>query len=257
MKKPALRCAVCQRRRPEVCGGYCACGAYVWELIPHEVPKGITIESLEHGAPALRPVHFPALLSQALGGVVLGLKMLIGGAPGAGKSTLCAELAAQIAEKVDGEAYWLDGEQNKQLVAELFARTNSPLHRVKLLSRRHQKGKTVDWRNALKAVPPDAAIMVIDSLQRWAGGMLQQTAMLEEIAAMPQTALVVSHFNKAGQFAGRMGNEYDVDATVIVRVKAVEVTKCRWTLCPRVVPRSGKTIEQIEGENMKPVGGAL
>src|SRR3954451_12228137 len=112
MKKQALRCAVCQRRRADVCGGYCSCGAYVWEIIPHEAPPGITIESLEHGAPALRPVSFPAILSQALGGVVLGLKMLVGGVPGAGKSTLCAELAAQIAEKLDGEAYWLDGEQN-------------------------------------------------------------------------------------------------------------------------------------------------
>lgn len=257
MKKPALRCAVCQRRRVEVYGGFCVCGAYVWELIPHEVPAGITIESLQHGAPALRPVFFPALLSQALGGVVLGLKMLIGGVPGAGKSTLCAELAAQIAEKLDGEAYWLDGEQNKQLVAELFARTNSPLHRVKLLSRRNQKGKSVDWRNALKAVPADASIVVIDSLQRWAGGTTQQTAMLEEIAAMPQTALVVSHFNKAGQFAGRIGNEYDVDATVIVRPKAVEVTKCRWTLCPRVVPRPGKTNDDIVVANEKRQGGAV
>jgi len=257
MKKPPLRCAVCQRRRVEVYGGFCVCGAYVWELIPHEVPPGITIESLEHGTKALRPVHFPALLSQALGGVVLGLKMLVGGAPGAGKSTLCAELAAQVAEKLDGEAYWLDGEQNKQLVSELFGRTNSPLDRMKLVSRRRLKGTRVDWRSALKAVPPDASIMVIDSLQRWAGSMLEQTAMLEEISAMPQTALVVSHFNKAGQFAGRIGNEYDVDATVIVHPKAIEVTKCRWTLCPRVVPRSGKTIQEIADQNTKTQGGAV
>jgi predicted ATP-dependent serine protease len=255
MKKQALRCAVCQRRRGDVCGGFCECGAYVWEIIPHEAPPGITIESLEHRTSALRPVQFPAILSQALGGVVLGLKMLVGGVPGAGKSTLCAELAAQIAEKLNGEAYWLDGEQNKHLVAELFARTSSPLHRVKLISRRGERGKRADWRNALKAVPPEASIMVVDSLQRWAGRMLEQTAMLEEIATMPQTALIVSHFNKAGQFAGRIGNEYDVDATVIVRPKAVEVTKCRWTLCPRVVPRPAMTTDQIAVGNSKTKGG--
>ncbi|HRI72521.1 MAG TPA: hypothetical protein PK156_50140, partial [Polyangium sp.] len=167
MKKPALRCAVCQRRRVEVYGGFCVCGAYVWELIPHEAPPGIEIESLDHNTKPLRPVHFQAILSQALGGVVLGLKMLVGGVPGAGKSTLCAELAAQIAEKLDGEGYWLDGEQNKQLVSELFGRTNSPMNRMKLVSRQGKKGAKVDWRNALKAVPTDASIMVIDSLQRW------------------------------------------------------------------------------------------
>ena len=81
--------------------------------------------------------------------------------------------------------------------------------------------------------------------------------MLDAIATMPQTALVVSHFNKAGKFAGRIGNEYDGDATVIVHPKGVEVTKCRWTLCPRVVPRSGKAIEENADVNAKTQGGAV
>jgi hypothetical protein len=95
----------------------------------------------------------------------------------------------------------------------------------------------VGWREALQAVPPDAAVIVVDSLQRWARSLAEQTTLLEAVAAMVPTALVVSHFNKAGQFAGPIGNEYDVDATAIVRPKHVEVTKCRWSLCPRVLQR--------------------
>ncbi|MDI1451864.1 hypothetical protein [Polyangium sp. 6x1] len=236
--KPPLRCAVCLRRRPQLCGGYCVCGATVWELIPHEVPPGIVVESLEERSAPLRPTHFSALLSRALGGVVLGLKVLVGGAPGAGKSTLCAELAAQITAKLDGLGYWLDAEQNRNLVQELFPRTGSSSRNIRLVSRRSGSGSKVGWRDALQAVPPDAAVIVVDSLQRWARSYAEQTTLLETVATMRPTVLVVSHFNKAGQFAGPMGNEYDVDATAIVRPKNIEVTKCRWSLCPRTIERS-------------------
>lgn len=231
-----LRCAVCHQRRPRVCGGFCVCGASVWEPEPHDPPPGIIVESLEEGGTPLRPTQFPALLSSALGGVVLGLKVLVGGAPGAGKSTLCAELASQIAEKLDGLGYWLDAEQNRDLVRELFPRTRSSAHRMRLVSRR-RTGAKVGWREALKAVPPEAAVVVVDSLQRWARSYAEQTTLLETVATMDRTVLVVSHFNKAGQFAGPIGNEYDVDATAIVRPKSVEVTKCRWAPCPRTVQR--------------------
>ena len=59
------------------------------------------------------------------------------------------------------------------------------------------------------------------------------------------------------QFAGRIGNEYDVDATAIVRPKAVEVTKCRWTLCPRVVPRPVMTTEEVADRDMQRKGEAV
>ena len=233
---PPLRCAVCLRRKSPLYGGFCECGSTAWELIPHEVPAGIVVESLEEAGKPLRPTHFPALISQALGGVVLGRKVLVGGAPGAGKSTLCAELASQIANKLDKWGYWLDAEQNRDLVRELFPRTGSSSYNIRLVSKEKVNSKA-SWREALKAVPKDAGVIVIDSLQRWARGYAEQTTLLESLAALEPTVLVVSHFNKAGQFAGPIGNEYDVDATAIVRHKSVEVTKCRWTPCPRSVQR--------------------
>ncbi|WP_170229964.1 AAA family ATPase [Polyangium fumosum] len=208
----------------------------MWEIVPHEVPLGIVVESLD-GDRSLRPTEFPALLSKALGGVVLGLKVLVGGAPGAGKSTLCAELASQIAENLDGLGYWLDAEQNRDLVRELFPRTGSSARNIRLVSRIRGNKCKVGWREALQAVPRDAAVVVVDSLQRWGRSYTEQTALLDEVATLTPTVLVVSHFNKAGQFAGPMGNEYDADATAIVRTTSVEVTKCRWSPCPRTVSR--------------------
>jgi DNA repair protein RadA/Sms len=173
------------------------------------------------------------MLSEALGGVVLGFKILVGGKPGAGKSTLGAELAAEMAEKLNGNAFWLDAEQNTDVVRELFLRTNSSPDRIVRVSKTNGAG----WREAFASVPKDAAVMVVDSLQRWAPQYREQTALLEALNEVRPTAIVISHFNKAGRFAGPVGNEYDVDATVIVSDKRVDVTKCRWSRCPRGIKR--------------------
>lgn len=229
----SLRCAVCHRARTPACGGYCQCGATAWEPEPLEPKAGIVFETLEQGH-ALRPRQFKAVLSQALGGVVLGLKILVGGIPGVGKSTLAAELAAEMADRLDNLAFWLDAEQNKDIVRELFPRTGSSADRVVRVSKKNGAG----WREALASVPADdAAVIVIDSLQRWASSYREQTALLEALVSVRPTTLVISHFNKAGQFAGPVGNEYDADATALVLPNRVDVTKCRWSRCPRGADR--------------------
>lgn len=214
----------------------------MWEPQPLLPQSGIRFETLESGQ-SLRPRAYRALLSEALGGVVLGFKILVGGIPGAGKSTLAAELAAEMAEKLNGIAFWLDAEQNTDVVRELFLRTNSSPDRIVRVSKTNGAG----WREAFASVPKDAAVMVVDSLQRWAPQYREQTSLLEALNDIAPTAIVISHFNKAGRFAGPVGNEYDVDATVIVSDKRVDVTKCRWSRCPRGVKRPGVTAEK--GEN--------
>ncbi len=227
-----LRCAVCHRHRRPAWGGFCCCGAAVWEPQPLLPKSGIRFETLENGQ-SLRPKPYRAVLSEALGGVVLGFKILVGGKPGVGKSTLGAELAAEMAEKLNAVAFWLDAEQNTDVVRELFLRTNSSLDRIVRVSKTNGAG----WRDAFASVPKDAAVMVVDSLQRWAPQYREQTALLEALNEVRPTAIVISHFNKAGRFAGPVGNEYDVDATVIVSDKRVDVTKCRWSRCPRGIKR--------------------
>jgi predicted ATP-dependent serine protease len=231
-----LRCAVCHRHRRPEGGGYCICGASVWEPQPLLPKAGIRFDTLESGQ-SLRPRPYRAVLSEALGGIVIGYKILVGGKPGVGKSTLAAELAAEMAKNLNAIAFWLDAEQNTDVVRELFLRTNSSPDRVVRVSKTNGAG----WREAFASVPKDGAVMVVDSLQRWAPQFREQTALLEALNDVAPTAIVVSHFNKAGRFAGPVGNEYDVDATVIVSDKRVDVTKCRWSRCPRGVKRPGET----------------
>src|SRR4051794_38201018 len=197
MGVPPLRCRICGRTRPDVSSGVCKCGSMAWELIEHPVPEGVLVETLAGAAPLVAR-RFSCPLSEALGGVVLGRTILVGGLQGAGKSTLCAELAAQMAHALDGLAYWLDAEMSRQLVAALFERTNSRTDRIRRIPMKPDGGGTrlIRWTEALRAVPPDAAVIVIDSIQRWAPRMVDQTALLNAITIAKPTVLAISHANK-------------------------------------------------------------
>jgi predicted ATP-dependent serine protease len=201
-------------------------------------PAGVLIERLE-GAPQLVPTHFHGPLSEALGGVVLGRNILVGGLQGSGKSTLCAELVAAMAGALREEAYWLDAEMSRGLVAGLFPRTRSPVCNVRRIPRKGDDAlsKPISWRTALAAVPLSAAAIVFDSLQRWAPKKADQTELLEAIAGLKTTVFVISHSNKKGEIAGSNSNQHDTDATAIVSPAQILVSKSRWVPTPRVVSR--------------------
>lgn len=252
-----LVCACCSRPwDPSVCA--CArCGAtYPVNLEPPPRPPvvprpvqgapagvpGIKVESLE-GARDLFPIDYGALLSKALGGVVPGMTILVWGQPGAGKSTLAAELAAAMAQVMKGMCYWLDMEQlNRSLIKACFTRTRSPTDRVRVISARSPRDPEyapVTWRDALAAIPPKLRnVIVVDSLQTWAGdNHREQTALMKAVQALGPTSIVISHANKKGEAAGRNTNQHSGDANLTVGITQITVTKCRWIQCPRMIQR--------------------
>ncbi|MEZ4301582.1 MAG: hypothetical protein R3B70_42000 [Polyangiaceae bacterium] len=179
------------------------------------------------------------MLSEVLGGVELGRNVLVAGKKGTGKSTVVAELAARMADKLDGAAYWLDHEMDVAQVKALFERTGSPTGRVRWIGPDPDTpaDRPITWREALPGVGSDAAVIVVDSLQRWAVSDKEQTEFLAALRRLAPTAIVISHANKAGEAAGRAANQHDVDAVVLVRKRKLIADKCRWTLTPRTVRR--------------------
>src|SRR5262245_17765222 len=101
-----LLCRRCKTPRPRASSGICSVcmeqGVYcdAWE--PYEPPPpppprpapGVAVRSLE-SAQAGDVRQFGGPLSEVLGGIELGRKVLVGGKKGTGKSTVVAELAAR------------------------------------------------------------------------------------------------------------------------------------------------------------------
>lgn len=246
-----LLCRRCKTPRPPASSGICSVcaeqGVYcdAWE--PYEPPPppppraapGVAVRSLE-AAQSGDVRQFGGPLSEVLGGVELGRKVLVAGKKGVGKSTVVAELAARMGESLGGAVYWLDREMDVAQVKALFVRSGSPTGRVRWIGPDpdHPTERPITWREALPAVGNDAAIVVVDSLQRWAVSDREQTEFLAALRKLPPTGVIISHANKAGQVAGRTANEHDVDAVVLVRKRKLVADKCRWTPTPREVRRA-------------------
>ena len=188
--------------------------------------------------------EFGCPLSEVLGGVELGRKILIGGQKGVGKSTIVAELAARMGEALGGAIYWLDREMDVAQVKALFLRTNSPTERVRWVGPDPDApvDKPVFWREVMPVIGSDAAVIVVDSLQRWTTSDSDRTAFLSTLRKLPTTVLVISHANKQGEIAGRSADQHDVDAVVLVKKRKLLADKCRWTPTPREVKRAAHNV---------------
>lgn len=184
--------------------------------------------------------EFGCALSEVLGGVELGRKILVGGQKGVGKSTVVAELAARMGEALGGVIYWLDREMDVSQVKALFLRTNSRTERVRWVGPDPDApvDKPILWREVMPVIGADAAVIVVDSLQRWTSSDSDRTAFLSALRKLPTTAIVISHANKQGEIAGRSQDQHDVDAVVLVKKRKLLADKCRWTPTPREFKRA-------------------
>lgn len=243
-----LVCAVCGAQRQRAWGGICLavrvgreCGSDSWVLGQPKLdpadPFGVV--ALHDAPEPLKPRQYSSPLSKACGGIVPGYTILVSGEKGVGKSTLCAQLGAEMTA-LAGLLFWADADQggDPRLVAELFRRTSSQLESLRLVTRRMEPNVST-WEALVRklsriAQAPD--VCVFDSLQKWAP--TAPGIFLEQLRNVPGTKLVISRNNKAGTIYGPTESEYEADAVAIVYETKVEVPqKCRWTRTPSVADR--------------------
>lgn len=192
-----------------------------------------------------------ARLNETLGGIWRNAVILIVGEGGHGKSTACAELSVKVAEHwsrpqaaADRERhcpiYWLDADQkDSSLIRRCFSvgKVDHAMDRVKLLKKRPEP---LTFDEALACVPDDARILVIDSLEAWAGSLQKQLAILKLLKMHGAwLKLVISGTNKSGLISGLADFKRAVDCLVYAERTGIEPKyeyklrhdKRRWDEC--------------------------
>lgn len=154
------------------------------------------------------------------GGLVPGSVVLIGGHPGAGKSTVLLQTLCKLAETMP--ALYVTGEESLQQVAMRARRLNLPTDKLSMLS------ETNIELIAQQAEIHQPKVMVVDSIQvmhlsdvQSAPGSVSQVresaAFLTRFAKQTGTVLLlVGHVTKDGSLAGPKVLEHMIDCSILL-----------------------------------------
>lgn len=147
------------------------------------------------------------------GGIVRGSCTLIGGAPGAGKTTVSLQIADCIAGIEKREVIYIASEMQSPAVRSYSDRMK--LKNTKLI-RIFPMGNSADLGDVLTHRKPCA--IVLDSLAGSAENIEAEVEMaeaLKEYAVMLNApAILINHVNKQDDFAGLMKLQHAVDTTI-------------------------------------------
>jgi len=214
-------------------GGQCqACHA--WNSLVEEyqdaVPK--SLRKLQHG-PELEVVTLDGQFKPAPrkesgvtefdrvcgGGLVPGSVLLVGGAPGIGKSTLLLQIMAQLSKK--HSALYVSGEEAIEQVSLRAQRLSVEKSQLLLASTTNLSSilKAIDKKDAPQIVVIDSIqTMYLETLESSAGSVAQVRSCAQELIRVAKkkncTVLLVGHVTKEGSIAGPKVLEHMVDTVL-------------------------------------------
>lgn len=151
--------------------------------------------------------------SEAPFGLVVASVTLIGGAPGAGKSTMSLQLADCIAGAMEREVLYVATEETAEQIKDRGMRLELK-HQNRL--RLTRMGSAGDLGDILLERKPCA--IIVDSLS----GLTSDPDMAAEVAKrfkgyageLTAPVILIDHINKEGDFAGLMKLQHNVDTTL-------------------------------------------
>lgn len=162
------------------------------------------------------------------GGLVPGALVLLGGEPGAGKSTLAAQIADALARQAAGNeaVIYASGEESAAQVKVRLERLGCDLARLKFISETNIEKITA----TASSVKPK--LLIIDSIQTaYSGSVLSEAGSLNQIRACAvkllegakhndYIVLIIGHITKDGQIAGPKSLEHIVDTVLYLEAEA-------------------------------------
>ena len=231
-EKTVFFCTECGNETPKWAGKCPACGA--WNTITEQrapkkdgrkgslrtlaAPKARPVTELET-ADEIRFLTGMSELDRVLGGgAVSGSLVLIGGAPGIGKSTLMLQICRELC--AERKVLYVSGEESEHQLKLRAKRLSAASERLFVLS----ETRLGDVMECVNEEQPD--VLIIDSIQTLyndaldspAGSVSQVkdcTMTLMQIAkGMGVTVFVIGHVNKEGSIAGPKVLEHMVDCVL-------------------------------------------
>ena len=231
--KSVFFCTACGNETPRWQGKCAACGA--WNTIEEHIEKPAA-----PGRPKSAPVgqsKLPRKLSQVDtdaqirfstgmgeldrvlgGGAVGGSLVLVGGAPGIGKSTLLLQICQQLC--AERQVLYVSGEESEQQLKLRADRLGVRTDELYILS----ETRLSDILEAVESLKPD--VLIVDSIQtvyneenESAPGSVSQVkdctmSMMHISKSMGIIVFVVGHINKDGNIAGPKVLEHMVDCVL-------------------------------------------
>lgn len=156
------------------------------------------------------------------GGIVLGGVYLLGGPPGAGKSTIALQLSDRLTEceplaDTSNEILYVAAEQGLKDLRPFANRLQlKHLDRFRMIP----IGSDANLPSVIEKRRPKAVI--IDSLQGFTTDALMQSEICKSMKPLADRfrcpTIIISQVNKGEDFAGFMSLQHDVDATIKIGV---------------------------------------
>lgn len=155
------------------------------------------------------------------GGIAHKSLNMIGGDPGAGKTTLCLQLASSVLDQFpDREALYIANEQDPDELRETAVRLNvQHLNRIRIV--KAMGGIVFDIGEMLLHYKP--ILTFLDSITQWIGDDLSAAVPICQrlkhyMVHLDAMGIIICQVNKGGGFAGLKKVEHVVDMTAMFEV---------------------------------------
>lgn len=231
--KTVFFCTVCGNETPKWMGRCTACGAFnsIQEHVEKPIPAGRATSApvgMSRNPQRLSAVACDAELrfitgmgelDRVLGGgAVVGSLVLVGGAPGIGKSTLLLQICHCLCQ--DKQVLYVSGEESEKQLSMRAQRLGVASDNLFVLS----ETRLTDILDSVESLKPD--VLIVDSIQtlynennETSPGSVSQVkdctmAMMQLSKWQGITVFVVGHINKDGAIAGPKVLEHMVDCVM-------------------------------------------
>lgn len=251
-KVPTRECKRCGTRFPESRSQCPDCGAWCTDELFDETLDGtFTLDEVpEEAFQRIQTGPWDIAFCKEDPGIVTTSVTLLGGAPGAGKSTMSIQLCDAIAGSTGKEVLYIGAEESKGEYANRAKRLK--LKNTKLI-RLYPMGSNADVGLIIMARKPSA--IVIDSLP----GLTKDPAVAKDICKtfceyaklLQSPVIIIDHVTKDGDLAGFMELQHDVDIVLTLFPNADTEVRTLTVVKNRYASANHSIFLEMTGEGLK------